>query len=688
LQNPPFLGGFFLYGFFKFFSLQRVKMEIEVLTQKDEGFVVSVDPYETASFSKRWGVILGRLLLLSSLLFLVAHLVFNFVVPSFFPFFIEKLASLRVMIAILLSGTLFVPFFLRIFSHIKVGRNVGPIFLIILAICWDWIHGDFVFGGLAMMALYSLLIWDERCLKEAKKDYEMLRGRRSQYANLLVKNQITVVSIQNLKEGDIIQVKAGEVIPVDGIIQQGATSVDESEFIGEDAVVFKQRGNLVVAATINRDATIEVEVKLNHGKTFLNQVLENFENSFFDHKSRAQIVKKNLALVFSILLLVTFIFILKKDIVSSLDLTNCIFAVLVVLGFCFPGENRLRILMIAASKCLHYGVFIKNRDMLSKLSRLKTLFFDKTGTLTRGEFYFSSIFLENGVNQGQFLSYLFSLEEKTNHPLAFGAKTHPWYTEIARYAVADFKTEPGLGISGKVNTDGKRECFIAAGNVRFLKRFQMQISRALREKIDNLESMGETVIVCGWDGLVRGLVGFSDTLRTDVQELLTQLRKLKVHPMMLTGDHDEMISNLTYTDYLEKSYTRCLPEEKIKKIQAAKKRGNVVGMVASPFDNEVVLSEADVGLFLGTGLTLPGDKAGVVIFGKRLLNLVNLIHYARYVIGTLRYHIFFGVVYWSCSLFSAAHGLLSPLMALVVMFTSSIVMIALPLRLSRLKFKI
>lgn len=656
---------------------------------KDEGFVVPVDPYvEGVSSSKRWEVILGRLLLLSSLLFLVAHLILNFVVPALFPVLVERFASLRITIAILLTGTLLVPFCLRVFPHIKVGRNVGPVFLITLSILWDWVHGDFVFGGLAMMALYSLLIWDERCLKEAKKNYEVMRARRSQHANLLVKNQITFVSIQNLKEGDIIQVKAGEVIPVDGIICKGATSVDESEFIGEDAVVFKQRGDRVVAATLNRDAPIEVEVKLNDGKTFLDQVLESFENSFFDRRLRAQILKKNLALVFCVLILATFIFILKKDVISPFDLTNYIFAVLIVPGFCFPGENRLRILMIAASKCLHHGVFIKNREMLSKLSRLKTLFFDKTGTLTRGEFFFSSIFLENGVNQGQFLSYFFSLEGKTNHPLACGTKTHPWYTEIPHYHVADFKAEPGLGISGKINTDGKRACFIAAGNVRFLKRFQMQISRALRDKIDNLESMGETVVVCGWDGWVRGLVGFSDTLRTDVQELLTQLRKLKVHPMMLTGDHDEMIANLTYTDHLEKSYTRCLPEEKIKKIQAAKKRGNIVGMVASPFDNEVVLSEADVGLFLGTGLTLPGNKAGVVVFGKRLLNLVHLIHYARYVIGTLRYHVFFGFVYLSCSLFSAAHGWLSPLMALVVMCTSSIVMVSLPLRLLRLKFKI
>lgn len=392
-------------------------------------------------------------------------------------------------------------------------------------------------------------------------------------ARLIVKNQETETLVADLKEGDLVSVKAGEVIPVDGVIVSGATSVDESVLTAEPTLLFKQKGDLVTGATFNRDGPITVKLGLKPAEHFLSRVLSGL---------RAALCKTS-------------------------------------------SPKMARVL----GKLARQGIIIQSVEAVRHLARMNTLFFNKTGTLTEGKFSFSELFLEKEVNQGNFLSALFSLEAASDHPLARGVQTHPWFLEITQHPVKDFKVYPGLGVSGIFCERGKPERFVAAGNVRFLKRLQMQGSRGIREKIDELEAVGETVIVFGGDGVVRGLLSLADTPRPDVKPLMAALRKLKVTPVMVTGDHDELFSHLAHTEGLKQIYTRCLPEEKAAKIKVRKSKKDIVGMVGSSLDEEVPLKEAHVGILIGVGTRFPETPFSVMILGKGLLKITEAIHEAR-----------------------------------------------------------
>jgi len=262
---------------------------------------------------------------------------------------------------------------------------------------------------------------------------------------------------------------------------------------------------------------------------------------------------------------------------------------------------------------------------------MKTLFFNKTGTLTEGRYYCTQCLLEYGTNQGAFLSAVFSLEAESAHPLARGVETHPWYLEIARHPVKGFESHAGLGVCGTLMERGKPELYVAIGNQRFLKRCQMHISKTMRETIDELELMGETVILCGWGGQARGLMSFADTIRHDVHSLLSNLKDLHVKTVMMTGDHDEMIGHLSYVHGLEHLYTRCLPQEKAKKIKNRQDKGEIIGMATTALDEEEALKQADVSILMGAGSQLHTHLADVVIMGRSLLHVPNLIRYVRQV---------------------------------------------------------
>ena len=422
-------------------------------------------------------------------------------------------------------------------------------------------------------ALSSLLPFLGKARFKAMQDLRELAAMVPVKARALIKNQESELFVADLKEGDLVKVKAGEVIPVDGAIVTGATSVDESALTAEQTILFKQKGDSVTGGTLNRDGPITVKLVHNPDVHFLSRIL--------------------------------------RDLRLALQKTS--------------SPRMAGILGKLARK----GVIIQTLAAARKLGRMNTLFFNKTGTLTKGKFAFSELFLERDVNQGNFLSALFSLEAHSDHELARGVQTHPWFREVAQHPVKDFKIYPGLGVSGIFCERGKPERFIAAGNVRFLKRLQMQGTRDIREKIEELESMGDTVIVFGGDGVVRGLMSLADTPRPDVKPLLTSLKKLKVSAIMVTGDHDELFSHLAHTEGLKQIYTRCLPEEKASKIQARKAKKDIVGMVGSSLDEDVPLRAADVGILIGVGTSFPETPPPVMILGKSLLKIAEAIHEAR-----------------------------------------------------------
>ncbi|HLD45928.1 MAG TPA: HAD family hydrolase, partial [bacterium] len=290
------------------------------------------------------------------------------------------------------------------------------------------------------------------------------------------------------------------------------------------------------------------------------------------------------------------------------------------LSFClisYPGTIMISTHVIRKN-LFNKGILVKKLSSLPKLADLDLLYLNKTGTLTQGTFVYAQHYLEQGSNQGQLLSTFFSLAAASHHPLAEALETHPWYHEITRHPVEELKEYPGLGVCGYINpSKGDHRFFAALGNLRFLKRMQMQVSRDMKNKIDDLEALGETVLLGGYDRFVRGVMSFADVLRTDIHSTLKEIQELQIEPAIITGDAEDDVSHLITELKLTKVYARCTPEEKAAKIEKDIADGKIVGFVGSQ-DYSLPFEKAHVSVSVDTGTQIIDQTADVLILGSRI----------------------------------------------------------------------
>jgi cation transport ATPase len=343
------------------------------------------------------------------------------------------------------------------------------------------------------------------------------------------------------------------------------------------------------------------------------------------------------------------------------------------------------ILYFGLSRLSVHGVYFSVLGLIQKAANLDYLFCEKTGTLTRGRFHYSQYALENGVNQGDFLSAIFSLEKESRHPLAKAMESHPWYVEIPVYPVRKIKEHIGLGICGEVCLPDGKPKFIAVGNTRFLKRNQMYISKQIREKIEELEAMGETVILCGWDRQTKGVLGFSDNLRVDVQSFLDKVKKLKMKSIMITGDHDEMVGNLAYTKQLENIYTRCLPEEKANKIKNRQNKSKTVGLLGYKKAIGPAFDQADVSILFGL-TKIPEKDNSILILGRKLLKVTDILLFSRQIWSSYKAHFRFGFIFSLIGIGLISFNLINPLFAFLILFILHAWVLIYPLSLTETSF--
>lgn len=590
-------------------------------------------------------------------------------------------------------------------NSLRSGYYLQPELLLLIAVGLDFIislvyqdsflqtESKFGFGqhpfylsGLLLLIYHLLAYFEAYARKKALDDYSSLK--RAQVVTARVKTkEITEVVTHQVKPGDIVVVEEGQLIPCDGEIVKGATSVDESVFLAERRILFKKIGDSVLGGSLNRDSEIQIVVRQPVENHFLPRILSHL-NEAYDRAYRSQ---KGLDYFFLTVLLLLLIYInsplfFAVKFSSSVLLSNTLSIFLV-----FAFFNLLRILpmlyVICIGRCSLYGILIQSPAVFKPLARLKGLVVNKTGVLTDGQYAVSQWFINQGVNQGEMLSILFSLEQHAQHPIAKGMASHPWYHEVQKFNVTDFKEFPGLGICGKVWLDKDRYTFAAVGNMRFLKRHQMFISKTIRQRLDDLETVGESAVLCGWNKEARGVFGMADNLRQDVPIFLHEAVGLGLKPILVTGDHEQMLTNLNYTKGLQDMFSRCLPVEKKKKIQSLRERGLVTGFVGDPLEDDHVITEANVGMIFGTGPRLLDKSAQVYFLGTQLNRITRLIMLSKKLYRTIRFNFCFGLVYVVMTLYLSLTGLLNPLATLMTMVVGSIFLLSNALRLKLFRIK-
>lgn len=463
----------------------------------------------------------------------------------------------------------------------------------------------------------GLLLWSQ-----SQSHRQILSFQRLRVTTALKKTASGFIETPtfDLKIGDVIKVVAGSLIPSDGMITQGTTSIDESALTGEFVPLLKGKGEHIVGGTLNRDSDILVQVDTEPQNTILERLLKTAQAATQQKTPFKAQVSQGQAAVIILAFPAAIGLYFYQTLIRLDDVESAFFKALYV-GlmpslFLTTAVQTLS-LNLNLALALKKGIVIKFAQSFEKLARLQTLFFDKTGTLTKGAFDYVQMFIEVGTNQGQFLTAFFSLEAACDHPFAAAIESHPWYNEIQKANIGDFKLHPGLGVCGNIRARDRREFFAAVGNLRFLKRLQMFISRDMKNQVDDLEAMGETVLLCGYDRQVKGIMSFSDVLRPHVRSVLNRIKLSHIEPAIITGDSEEAIAHLVNIIGIKKVYSRCTPDEKAAKIQREVTEGRRVGIVGSENDDPACFKAAHVGISVDIGTRFP-DTASILLLGSDL----------------------------------------------------------------------
>jgi Cu+-exporting ATPase len=497
------------------------------------------------------------------------------------------------------------------------------------------------------------------------------------------------IAIEDVIVGDKLRIRPGEKIPVDGVVLDGSSFIDESMITGEPAPVEKNAKSKVVAGTINTTGSLTMQAEHIGSETMLAQIVKMVAQAQRS-KSPIQKVADTVASYFVPIVfaaaIVTFIIwsIFGPQPRFAYALVNAV-AVLIIACPCALGLATPLSIMVGLGRGAKAGVLIKSAEALEKMERVNTLVIDKTGTLTEGKPKVVSV-LTNDITEYEFLKITASAENYSEHPLASAIVKFAESKNIPRMEVKSFYTIAGKGVIA--STDGKK---IVIGNQDIIQESGIDIS-PLASKADELRKQMQTVIFVAIDGKIRGLFGITDPIKEFTQEAIKTIKRQSLEIVMLTGDNHQTAEKIAKELGIEKFYAQVMPNHKNEIVKQLQQQGRVVAMAGDGINDAPALAQADVGIAMGTGTDVAMESADITLVKGDLRGLVKARTLSRATMKNIRQNIFFAFFYNSIAIPIAAGLLypflgilLSPIIAAAAMSFSSVSVATNALRLRNLK---
>ena len=491
--------------------------------------------------------------------------------------------------------------------------------------------------------------------------------------------------------GDRLRVRPGEKVPVDGVVIEGHSSVDESMITGESVPVEKSEGSRVIGATVNASGSFVMRAERVGRETMLAQIVELVGKA---QRSRAPIQrladKVSGWFVPAVIAIAVLTFVVWAAWGPEPRLAHAIVnavAVLIIACPCALGLATPMAIMVGTGRGAHAGVLIKNAEALETLEKVDTLVVDKTGTLTEGKPRVVSIKVIEEFSENEVISLLGSLEQGSEHPLASAIVSVARERSLNLSKVERFQTHAGQGISGMV--DGKS---ILAGNESLFRAQGISVE-SLSNEADELRSRGQTVVLVGIDRRPAGLVGIADPVKASTPAALSELSKDGIAVIMLTGDNQTTASTLARELGIQRFEADVQPAQKAEIVRRLQGQGAIVAMAGDGINDAPALAQANVGIAMGTGTDVAIEAGGITLVKGDLAGLVRARKLSRATMRNIRQNLFFAFIYNSVGVPIAAgilypfFGLLlSPIFAAAAMSLSSVSVIGNSLRLRRLSF--
>ena len=509
-------------------------------------------------------------------------------------------------------------------------------------------------------------------------------------ATLVIDGSDKVISIHDIKKGDLLRVKPGDKIPVDGKITDGESSIDEAMITGEPIPVDKKKDDNVIAGTINGNKSFIMVAEKVGSETLLSQIVQMVNDA---SRSRAPIQKladsisKYFVPIVVIISVITFFIWAKFGPEPALvyGFINAI-AVLIIACPCALGLATPMSVMVGVGKGAQSGVLIKNAEALENMNKVNVLITDKTGTITEGKPSVEKIYATNN-NDNDLLQSIASLNQYSEHPLAQAVVNYGKTKSISLIEVKDFEAIAGKGVTGTV-TNKK----VALGNKKLMVQVKATVSDDLENKISAEQKLGKTVSYIAFDGIAVGFVSITDAIKTSSAAAIKELMQQGVEVIMMTGDNINTAKAVAEELNLSSYKAGCLPEDKLNEIKKLQAEGKIVAMAGDGINDAPALAQANIGIAMGTGTDVAIESAKITLVKGDLQGIVKAKNLSHAVMKNIKQNLFFAFFYNVLGVPIAAGVLypffgilLSPMIAALAMSFSSVSVIVNALRLRTLK---
>ncbi|CDZ81815.1 Silver exporting P-type ATPase [Candidatus Rubidus massiliensis] len=590
---------------------------------------------------------------------------------------------------------------LNMFSLISLGVGVAYLYSVIAfffphAFPASFLHQGEVplyFETAAIITVLVLLgqVLELKARSQTSQAIKALLGRAAKSARIVVNGEEKEVSIDQVKVGDILRIRPGDKIPVDGKITEGKSTIDESMITGEPIPAEKEIGSSVVGATINQTGSFLMQAEKVGSETLLSRIVQMVAEA---QRSRAPI--QSLAdtvsgyFVPAVILVAILTFIVWAWIGPEpsfvYGLVNAV-AVLIIACPCALGLATPMSIMVGMGRGAEAGVLIKNAEALEKLEKVTTIVVDKTGTLTEGKPKLTQVISNENGKENEILRFAAAVEQNSEHPLAASIVQGAKERSISLPKVENFQSITGGGVVGKVENHE-----VLVGKPNFLQERKINGVATLQQKAQELQKQAQTVMFVAIDGQAVGLITVSDPIKSTTANAIQQLHQLGQKIVMLSGDNEQTAQSVANKLNIDEVHAGVTPDYKQEFVQKAKGKDGFVAMAGDGINDAPALAAADVGIAMGTGTDVAMESANVTLIKGDLVGIVRALHLSHAMMNNIRQNLFLAFIYNILSIPIAAGVLypftgllLNPIIAALAMSLSSVSVIGNALRLREIR---
>ncbi|MDR4172080.1 heavy metal translocating P-type ATPase [Bacillus nitratireducens] len=546
---------------------------------------------------------------------------------------------------------------------------------------------DLYFETSAVLITLIILgkLFEAKAKGRSSEAIKKLMGLQAKTATVVRDGAEIKILIEEVVAGDIVYVKPGEKIPVDGEIVEGKSAIDESMLTGESIPVDKTIGDVVIGSTINKNGFLKVKATKIGRDTALAQIIKVVEEAQ-GSKAPIQRVADQISGIFVpvvvVIAIITFavwmLFVTPGDFGGALEK---MIAVLVIACPCALGLATPTSIMAGSGRSAEYGILFKGGEHLEATHRLDTVILDKTGTVTNGKPVLTDVIVADGFHEEEILRLVGAAEKNSEHPLAEAIVEGIKEKKIDIPSSETFEAIPGFGIESVV--EGKQ---LLIGTRRLMKKFDIDIEE-ISKSMEELEREGKTAMLIAIDKEYAGIVAVADTVKDTSKAAIARLKKMGLDVVMITGDNTQTAQAIAKQVGIDHVIAEVLPEGKAEEVKKLQAQGKKVAMVGDGINDAPALATADIGMAIGTGTDVAMEAADITLIRGDLNSIADTIFMSKMTIRNIKQNLFWALAYNGLGIPIAALGFLAPWVAGAAMAFSSVSVVLNALRLQRVKLK-